>query len=320
VLVLGISGSPRKGGNSDTLLDAFLEGGRGLGAEIEKIAPSSMSIRPCIECRTCERTGYCAIDDDMQQVYGLMRRADVIAVSSPIFFYSVTAWLKAVIDRTQCLWARRHLFKLTDPGAPWRKGVFLSVGATRGEKLFEGAALTMKYFFDAVGSDFSGELYYRRVENPGDIKKHPTALSEARVMAETVIGPLSERRRVLFLCRENACRSQMAWGFTRLYSGDRIEAVSAGDTPAVGVSPDMVAVMAERGIDMGFVVPRSIGDALAAGDPDVVVSMGCMDACPVVPGAQVLDWGLDDPGGKPIEFVRETRDRIEQKVRELIDS
>ena len=320
MLVLGISGSPRKGGNSDTLLTAFLDEARTLGAETEKITPSSLAIRPCIECRTCEKTGFCSIDDDMGRVYRLMRQADVIAVASPIFFYSVTASLKALIDRTQCLWARRHLFKLIDPGAPWRKGIFLSVGATRGEKLFEGATLTMKYFFDAVGSAFSGGLYYRRIENPGDIEKHATALADVRTLAGAVVGPLAARKRILYLCRENACRSQMAWGFTRLYAGDRIEAGSAGDAPAAHVNPDMVSVMAERGIDMGFISPRSITDVLQSGEPAVVVSMGCMDACPVVPGAEILDWGLADPAGRPIDFMRETRDQIEHGVKELIDS
>jgi arsenate reductase (thioredoxin) len=320
VLVLGISGSPRHGGNSDTLLTAFLDEARELGAETQKIVPASLAIRPCIECRTCERTGFCSIDDDMQQVYGLMRRADVIVAASPIFFYSVSAFLKAVIDRTQCLWARRHLLKLIDPGAPARKGVFLSVGATKGDKLFEGATLTMKYFFDAVGATFTGTLSYRGIEHPGDIEKHPTALSEARALAETVVKPFTARRRVLYLCRQNACRSQMAWGFTRLLAGERIEAASAGDSPAAEVNPDMVAVMAERGIDMGFISPRSITDALKAGNPDVVVSMGCMDACPVIPGAEIIDWGLADPAGKPIAFMREIRNEIERRVTTLVGS
>ena len=319
MLVLGIAGSPRAGGNSDTLLTAFLDRARALGAETEKIVPASLSISPCIECRTCEKTGFCAIDDDMQRIYGLMWRADVIVAASPIFFYSVTAFLKAVIDRTQCLWARRRLLKLTDPGAPWRKGVFLAVGATKGEKLFEGAGLTMKYFFDAVGAAFVGTLSYRGIENPGDIERHPTALSDVRALAETVVKPFVARKKILYLCRQNACRSQMAWGFTRFFDGDRIEAMSAGDSPAAEVNADMVAVMAERGIDMGFIRPRSITEVISSTTPHRVVSMGCMDACPVVPGAEIIDWGIDDPAGRPIGFMREVRDDIEQRVRGLID-
>lgn len=318
MLVLGITGSPRRGGNSDALLAAFMEQARALGAQTQTIVPSELSIRPCIECRTCEKTGFCAIDDDMQPLYGLMRKADVIVVASPIFFYSVTAFLKALIDRTQCLWARRHLLGLTDPGARSRKGVFLSLGATKGDKLFEGATLTMKYFFDAVGATFSGTLGYRGIEHPGDLEKHPTALAEARGLAETAVGPLAARRKILFVCRQNAFRSQMAWGFTRFYAGDTIDAASAGDTPAAHVSADMVTVMAERGIDMGFITPRSLADAVGSWQPELVVSMGCMDACPFIPGAEMVDWGLDDPAGKPIELVREIRDDIERRVTTLI--
>jgi multimeric flavodoxin WrbA len=320
MLVLGIAGSPRRGGNSDRLLAEFVDEAGRMGAETETIVPCSLTIRPCIECRTCEETGLCAIDDDMQRVYGLMRRADVIVAASPIFFYSVTAFLKAVIDRTQCLWARRHVLKLTDPGARSRKGVFLSVGATKGEKLFEGATLTMKYFFDAVGASFVGGLSYRRIEHPGDIEKHPTALADARELAGTVVRPFIVRKKVLFLCRRNACRSQMAWGFTRFLAGDRFDAASAGDTPAAEINADMVAVMAEQGIDMGFISPRPVTNALRAGDPDIVISMGCMDACPVVPGAEIADWGITDPEGKPIAFMRETRDEIERRVTTLVGS
>jgi arsenate reductase len=318
VLVLGISGSPREGGNTDTLLGAFLDEAERAGAHIEKIVPARMTIRPCIECRTCESEGFCPIDDDMQRVYGLLREADVVVAASPIFFYGVTAWLKAVIDRTQCLWARRRVLGLTDPGAPSRVGVFLSVGATKGERLFDGASLTMKYFFDAVGARFAESLLYRRVEHPGDIERHPTALGDARELARRVTAPFTARKRVLFLCRENAARSQMARAFTRHRAGDRIEAVSAGDAPAKAVDPDMVSAMAEAGIDMAFLSPRSISEALLAGDPRLVVTMGCMDACPVIPGAEVVDWELADPRGKGIEFMRETRDEISRRVADLI--
>jgi arsenate reductase len=318
VLVLGISGSPREGGNTDTLLGAFLDEAEKAGAQIEKIVPARMTIKPCIECRTCEDEGFCPIDDDMQGVYRLLREADIVAAASPIFFYGVTAWIKAIIDRTQCLWARRHVLGLIDPGAASRVGVFLSVGATKGERLFDGASLTMKYFFDAVGARFAESLLYRRVEHPGDIALHPTALGDARESARRISGPFAARKKVLFLCRENAARSQMARAFARYRAGDRIEAASAGDHPAAAVNPDMVSVMAQLGIDMAFITPRSISEALVAGDPSLVVTMGCMDACPVIPGAEIVDWGLADPAGKGIEHMRETRDEILRRVDGLI--
>ncbi len=318
MLVLGISGSPREGGNTDTLLSEFLAEAQVLGARVQKIVPARMKIRPCIECRTCEDKGFCSIDDEMGEVYRLLREADVLAVASPIFFYGVTGSLKALIDRTQCLWARRSVLKIVDPGAPSRKGVFISVGATKGEKLFDGAGLTMKYFFDAVGARLSGSLLYRRIEHLGDIERHPTALSDARALAREVAGPLVRRKKILYLCRENAARSQMAQAFTRYRAADRIEASSAGDAPAEEINPDMVRVMAEQGIDMGFIRPRSVSEALAAGDPDLAVTMGCMDACPVLPGVDVIDWGIADPASGGIETMRETRDEIARRVDGLI--
>jgi protein-tyrosine-phosphatase len=277
-----------------------------------------MKIRPCIECRKCEDEGFCSIDDDMGEVYPLLREADVLAVASPIFFYGVTGSLKALIDRAQCLWARRSILKIVDPGAPSRRGLFMSVGATKGEKLFDGAGLTMKYFFDAVGARLSDSLVYRRIEQLGDIEKHPTALSDARGLAREVVGPLAGRRKILFLCRENAARSQMARALTRYRAGDRIEASSAGDAPAEEINPDMVRVMAEQGIDMAFVRPRTISEALASSNPDLVVTMGCMDACPVLPGVDVIEWGIADPAGKGIESMREARDEIARRVEVLI--
>ena len=316
--MLGISGSPREGGNTDALLTSFLDEAKSAGARTQKIVPARMEIRPCVECRRCEQEGVCWIEDDMQEVYRLLREADVIAAASPIFFYGTTAWLKGLIDRTQCLWARQHVMKLVDPGARSRIGVFLSVGATKGERLFDGATMTLRYFFEAVGARFSGSLVYRRIEHPGDIERHPTALSDARALARQVVGPFLARKRVLYLCRENAARSQMAHAFTRYRAGDRIEAISAGDNPAETVNPDMVSVMAELGIDMAFVQPKPVSEVLGARDPDLVVTMGCMDACPVLPGVKVIDWALADPAGKGIEAMRETRDEIARRVDDLI--
>jgi arsenate reductase len=82
----------------------------------------------------------------------------------------------------------------------------------------------------------------------------------------------------------------------------------------------MVEAMEELGIDMSYLTPRSIDQALSAGDPDLIVSMGCMDACPVVPGAEVIDWGLEDPAGKPLSFMKTTRDEIRRRIAGLVKS
>ncbi|MBN1882574.1 MAG: NAD(P)H-dependent oxidoreductase [Deltaproteobacteria bacterium] len=320
MLVLGLQGSPRLEGNTARLLSAFMDEAKRLGGEIETLNVAEMDIHPCRECNACRKDGRCVIDDDMQAVYPLLRRADLVAAASPMFFYGVTASLKALIDRSQAMWNSRYVRGLSDPGRGIRRGVFLSVGATKGDRLFEGAGLVFKYFFDAVGARHFGSLGFRGIEHIGDIDGHPTALKDAADLARGATADLLGRRRVLFLCRENACRSQMAWAFARKDAGSIIEPISAGDTPAAAVNPMMIEVMGEVGIDMSYLEPRSIEVALAAGDPELIVSMGCMDACPVVPGVEVIDWEIDDPAGKTLPFMKRTRDDIRRKVAELVTS
>ena len=124
--------------------------------------------------------------------------------------------------------------------------------------------------------------------------------------------------RVLFVCLHNAGRSQMSEAlFTRAAAG-RHEARSAGTTPGERVHPEVVEVMREHGIDLIARTPRRLTGA-DADWADVVVTMGCGDECPYVPGTRYVDWDLEDPKGRPIEEVRATRDEIERRVVELID-
>lgn len=122
--------------------------------------------------------------------------------------------------------------------------------------------------------------------------------------------------RVLFVCLHNAGRSQMSEAlFARIAPGQH-EARSAGTQPAERVHPEVVEAMAEVGVDLGGKVPRKLsrGDAEWA---DVVVTMGCGDECPLIPGKRYLDWDLPDPEGQPIEAVRGTRDEIQRRVNDL---
>jgi len=123
---------------------------------------------------------------------------------------------------------------------------------------------------------------------------------------------------IVFLCVHNAGRSQMAAGFARSMGGDRVRVFSGGSAPAAAVNPMAVAAMAEVGIDIaaGRPQPWTIEAIRAA---DVVVTMGCGDECPYVPGVQYEDWALDDPSGLPLERVREIRDAIRDRVTRLLD-
>ncbi|NYE36478.1 arsenate reductase [Nocardioides cavernae] len=124
---------------------------------------------------------------------------------------------------------------------------------------------------------------------------------------------------VLFVCVHNAGRSQMAAGWLRHLAGDRVEVLSAGSAPAGSVNPVAVEAMAEVGIDIASHQPRLLSDA-AVEQSDVVVTMGCGDACPFHPGKRYEDWALDDPAGQGIEAVRPIRDEIRSRVERLLAS
>ena len=123
---------------------------------------------------------------------------------------------------------------------------------------------------------------------------------------------------VLFVCVHNAGRSQMAAALLDHHGAGRVVVRSAGSAPAAEVNPAVVAVMAELGIDLSRELPKPLADEQAR-DADVIVTMGCGDACPVYPGKRYLDWQLDDPAGLPTEAVRPIRDEIDRRVRALLD-
>jgi protein-tyrosine-phosphatase len=129
----------------------------------------------------------------------------------------------------------------------------------------------------------------------------------------------STRPTVLFVCVHNAGRSQMAAGYLRHLAGDRIEVLSAGSEPGDQVNPVAVAAMAEEGIEIASEQPMVLTTE-AVQESDVVITMGCGDACPFFPGKRYEDWKLDDPAGQGIEAVRPIRDEIRQRVEELIGS
>jgi len=122
---------------------------------------------------------------------------------------------------------------------------------------------------------------------------------------------------VLFLCVHNAGRSQMAAGFMRHLAGSRVDVFSGGSEPASELNQAVVAAMAEKGIDISQELPQPWADEIVRA-ADVIVTMGCGDACPVYPGKRYVDWELDDPAGKPVEEVRPIRDDLERRVRSLL--
>jgi len=179
--VLGIYGSPRKNGNTDRLLDKALEGARAAGAETSAVYARKLKMSGCIECGGCDKTGKCVVQDDMQSVYPRMEEADVIILASPIFFYGLTAQVKALVDRSQALWSKRMLEKTPEERKRYDggRGYVIAVGATRGENLFQGVELEAKYFFDALDMAYEGGIFFRRLEKKDATEDNPETLQEA---------------------------------------------------------------------------------------------------------------------------------------------
>lgn len=189
VTILAVYGSPRIRGNTDVLLDAFAEGVEAEGGVAERVYLRNLKISPCREIYACRREGQCALKDDMLPLYDRLRRVDAVALASPIMFYGVSAVAKAFIDRCQAFWCLKHQRCETVPLGRLanRKGVLLSVGGSNGQKLFDCARLTFKYFLETFDAAPWGELFYRQIDEKGDIAKHPTALDDARKLGGELV-------------------------------------------------------------------------------------------------------------------------------------
>jgi len=181
--VLGIAGSPRRAGNTDTLLDLFLSAAESAGAEVEKVIAAKLNIAGCLACNGCWEDGRCIVRDDWQWLYEELIAADVIALAAPLQFWNVPAPVKALIDRSQCQWARKFVLKAPLPATPAghtrRRGVFICVGGDR-RPHFDGVTRTVRAFFIVHEADYWAELLYSNVDAKGDIMNHPDALQQAR--------------------------------------------------------------------------------------------------------------------------------------------
>ncbi len=317
MFVLGIQGSPRRKGNSAFLLSTFLREAERLGGRVETVDVGRDRILPCREYVVCEKKGFCPIDDDMKhRVYGLLRAADVIVAATPIFFYNCTAQFKALIDRSQTLWARRYRLKLADPNAARRRGFLLSVAATQGKQLFDGLHLTMQYFFDAVSAQYHGSLTYRGIEKPGDMARHPDLEKNVAEAVEDLLSPFRNRRRVLFVSQGGGGGSQMAAAFAKIAAGDGIDVRCAGVEPAAKVLPEAAGAMQARGIDMGYLRPEPLDRALENWTPEKMVVLGKPDGLPAFEKGRTEWWEI--PAPEDPDSWNRLADEVRQRVEKLV--
>lgn len=185
--VLGISGSPRIGGNTDILLDKALEGAEKSGARTEKIILNELKFVPCQECEDMRDDGTCSIEDDMQIVYKKIREMDALILASPVFFGSLSAQTKMMIDRFQCLWRAKYILKI-DIFEKRRPGAFISVEGTKRKDFFANAKSIVRNFFATVNVDYKQELFCPGVDAKAGILKHPGMLKKASQLGEKIVS------------------------------------------------------------------------------------------------------------------------------------
>jgi len=180
--ILAIYGSPRKKGNTALLLNEAVTGAREAGAQVVEIFLRDLKMSPCLEIYGCKKDGRCVIEDDFQMVYDQILDSHGIMLASPIFFYAVSAHTKILMDRCQSFWVKKHWIEQIPPNVQTysKKALFISAGATKGNKLFDGALLSVRYFFNALDAELWGKLLYRGLDFEGDVKKFPEYLEEAR--------------------------------------------------------------------------------------------------------------------------------------------
>jgi len=179
--ILAIYGSPRREGNTSLLLQQAVAGARQAGAEVEEVVLRDLRMSPCLELYGCKKDGRCIIRDDFQRLYDQLLACQALMLASPIFFYTVSAHTKILMDRCQSLWVKKYWIDQVPfgQGEIKRKGLFISAGATGGQRLFDGTLLSIRYFFDVLDMELWHALLYRRLDFEGDVLRHPEYLDEA---------------------------------------------------------------------------------------------------------------------------------------------
>ena len=194
--ITAISGSPRAGGTTDSLMRAFLSGVRSAGGRARELYLRNFRVYPCTECGGCDQTGCCVLQDDMEVLYSYFQESDVLVLAAPVFFYGFGAMTKAMIDRCQCFWVRKYRLKQdmhTERPSGSGRGILLSVGGSGGSRTFEGVLLSARYFFDALDMSFAHHLTYGSVDEAGAILGHPSACADAEKLGRKVASELQPK-------------------------------------------------------------------------------------------------------------------------------
>jgi hypothetical protein len=192
VTVLGLAGSARRGGNTETLLDWCMDAARDEGAEVVKFRLCDLDLHGCRACDACWRDGACVVEDGMQVLYPHLRAADSIVLAAPVYSMGIPAVPKMMIDRCQPYWALKYILKraVVEPGRPERLGAFLSCSGTTFTHVFDGSRQVIRTLWQLLEVTPAGDVLCPGVDAKGEILDHPSA----RAVAEDVGRRLGRAR------------------------------------------------------------------------------------------------------------------------------
>lgn len=178
--VLAISGSPRRGGNTDTLLGRAVQGAAAAGGQVEVVRLAELTISPCHECQACAETGTCRTADDMQGLYPRLRTCHRLILASPVFFAGLSAQAKLMVDRCQACWMEKYrLHRYVADRPPGRRGLFISTCGYNNPSMFDGPLATVRAFFLTLDIQLAATLLYPGMDDPQAAAHRPAALAEA---------------------------------------------------------------------------------------------------------------------------------------------
>jgi hypothetical protein len=195
VSVLGLAGSSRRNGNTETLLDWCLEAARTEGAEVTKIRLCDLDLHGCRACDACLKDGFCIQKDGMEELYPLLRTVDSLVLAAPVYAMGMPGVPKMMIDRCQPFWGLKYVLKrpFGEPGRAPRLGAFLSCAGTDLPQVFEGSRRTVKYLWHVLEATSAGEILCPEVDAKGDILKQPGARTAAEDLGRRLAAPRQEK-------------------------------------------------------------------------------------------------------------------------------
>ena len=190
IYVGGISGSPRRHGDTESLLDSFLEGAEESGAETEKIVLKNLNYSSCSGCYSCHKKGSCIFRDDITSFFERIDDFDILVVASPVYSMTVTAELKSLIDRAHPFWSRKFIIKdlfFDEDHLKGHKGVFISTAGQKSDIVFDHCYPVVKAFFNGTGFDYCMNIVYDDMDTYDGINGHPTALADSKNRGSEIV-------------------------------------------------------------------------------------------------------------------------------------